>query len=115
MVPSSATAIDRMLPNRYSSGPSSSPMVTSGTRVASVPQTLPERVRTTVVSPMVSTMVAWVEPEGSASVPQAMRTTVAVAGSRGELRVRMGGPPRWLPSTLWTMDPGGWLCETKIS
>ena len=117
MVPSSATAIDRMLPKRYSSGPSSRPIAISGTSVASVPHALPERVRTTVVSPMVSVTVSGVEPGGSVSVPQATRRAAAVADSRARACGRMGVPSRWVPVALGDnarmcptcrMDSEGW-------
>ena len=79
-----------MLPKTYSSGPSRFPIATSGTSAAWVPHTLPDRVRTTVVSPMVSTTCsccAWAPPSKEPeSVPQAM-SEIAAAARAGVLVV----------------------------
>ena len=49
--------------------------------MASAPHTLPDRVRTTVVSPMVSTMVSGAVREGSASAPQAVSAIVVTTAA----------------------------------
>ena len=76
---SSSTAIEAIRPKRSSSGPSTSPIESSGTRVASASHTLPDSVRTMVVSPMVSMTVSGALPWEFVSGPQAASRAAAMA------------------------------------
>ena len=81
-------ASDLMSPNKYSKSPSSSPMEISGVRRASAAYTLPDPVRTTVVSPSISRTTSCVRP-ASGTLSHEIKRTHKEARNSGD-RAFMG-------------------------